>query len=57
MNDLRLHDPFKVYHYGKRMGILKHSSYNWVTAFRPSEESYQPLLQAYKAVITNEPPI
>ena len=55
MNDLRLHYPFKVYDYGKRMGILEHSSYNWIAVFRPSEESYQPLLQAYKAIITNEP--
>ena len=55
MNDLRLHDPFKVYNYGKRMGILDYSSYSWIEVFRPSEESYQPLLQSYKAVIANEP--
>ena len=55
MNDLRLHDPFKVYEYGKKMEILEHSAYDWVRAFRPAEESYQPLLQVFKASINNGP--
>ena len=55
MNDMRLHDPFKVYEYGKKMELLDHSTYDWVRAFRPAEESYQPLLKVFKTSINKEP--
>jgi len=55
MNDLRLHDPFKVYTYGKKMEILDHSAFDWIREFRPTEESYKPLLQVFKTSINNEP--
>jgi hypothetical protein len=52
MNDLRLHDPIKVFIYGKEHGLLEEEPFSWTKEFAPDIEEYEFLLHCYKMATT-----
>ena len=50
MNCLRLHDPIKVYMYGRQQGLLKEKHFEWTKDFGTAIEEYKFMLHCYKMV-------